>query len=178
MKKKKTNEYVNNATLLIELKKYKDQVKFAEENGKTKPRLSNYIGACIMKIADNLATMPRFCNYTFIDEMKEDGIENCVMYIDNFNPEKYSNPFAYLTKIIYYAFLRRIAREKKQLYVKYKTAVNHGIFDAVTNTEAGAESAPFDVYDNLVDFIETFEAKKKEKKDKKIKGLEKFVEQE
>lgn len=130
-----------------------------------------------MKIATNLALMPKFRNYTFIDEMRLDGIENVLQYIDNFDPKKYNNPFAYITKIIYYAFLRRIAKEKKQSYIKYKTAMNYGIFDAVTNTESNSESAPFEVYDNLAIFVAAFEEKKQEKKDKKTKGLEKFLEE-
>ena len=74
-----------------------------------------------MKIAERLSHRPNFINYAFREEMVSDGIENCVMYASNFNPEKSSNPFAYFTQIIYYAFLRRIEKEKKQLYIKYKT---------------------------------------------------------
>ena len=176
--KKPNQHYVDNKLLHADLIIYKDKVETAVKENKAKPRLSNYIGECIIKIADNLALMPKFRNYTFIEEMKSDGIENVLQYIDNFDPKKYNNPFAYLTKIIYYAFLRRIAKEKKQLYIKYKTAVNYGIFDAMTNTEANSDTAPFEVYDNLVDFITLFEEKKKDKKDKKdekIKGLEKFI---
>ena len=59
-------------------------------------------------------------NYTFREDMVSDGIENCLQYIHNFNPNKSNNPFAYFTQIIYYAFIRRIQREKKQTHVKHK----------------------------------------------------------
>lgn len=170
IKIKKTN-YVNNAKLLEDLREYKRLL-----NEGKKPKISNYVGKCIMLIAENLATMPKFHNYSFKDEMIADGIENVILYIYNFDPDKYNNPFAYITKIVYYAFLRRIAKEKKHLYVKYKSASNYGIFDAVTNTEANSGTAPFEMYDNLSKFIEDFETKRKDKKDSKVKGVEKFVE--
>ena len=52
--------------------------------------------------------------------MISDGVENCLQYLDNFNPTKSNNPFAYFTQIIYYAFVRRIQKEKKQVKVKQK----------------------------------------------------------
>jgi hypothetical protein len=112
--------YVNNADFLKALKEYKQTVKEAEEAGEPKPQVTNYIGECILKIANHLSYKPNFINYTYRDEMISDGIENCIMYIDNFNPERSSNPFAYFTQIIYFAFLRRIQKEKKQTYIKGK----------------------------------------------------------
>ena len=82
------------------------------------PPVTNYIGECFLKIATHLSYRPNFINYTYRDEMISDGIENCLQYVKNFNPEKSSNPFAYFTQIIYYAFLRRIQKEKKQTHVK------------------------------------------------------------
>ena len=58
--------------------------------------------------------------------MISDGIENCLQYMDNFDPEKSKNPFAYFTQIIYYAFIRRIQKEKKQQQVKQKMIANFG----------------------------------------------------
>ena len=113
---KKTKEYVNNADFLKALIEYK-QRKLKNPN----EPIPNYIGQCWMKIAEGLSHKPNFINYTYRDEMISDGIENCLMYFDNFNPDKSKNPFAYFTQIIYYAFLRRIQKEKKQLYVKYKS---------------------------------------------------------
>ena len=52
--------------------------------------------------------------------MISDGIENCLQYLDNFNPKTSNNPFAYFTQIIYYAFVRRIQKEKKQITIKQR----------------------------------------------------------
>ena len=89
--------------------------RLAEEKGDPKPQVSEYIGECFVKIANHLAYKSNFVNYTFREEMILDGIENCITYIDNFNPEKSKNPFAYFTQITYYAFLRRIQKERNNL---------------------------------------------------------------
>tara|TARA_Y100000996_G_C22412615_1_gene597908 strand:+ start:178 stop:765 length:588 start_codon:yes stop_codon:yes gene_type:complete len=121
MAKKTTNKhYVNNKDFLHAMTEYRTARLEAEESGEPKPRVSNYIGECFVKIANHLAYKSNFVNYTFREEMILDGIENCITYIDNFNPEKSKNPFAYFTQITYYAFLRRIQKEKKQLDTKYK----------------------------------------------------------
>lgn len=84
------------------------------------PEVGEYIGKCFLDIANNLAKKPNFANYPFKEEMIGDGIENCIQYANNFDPRKSSNPFAFFTQIIYYAFVRRIQKEKKQLYVKMR----------------------------------------------------------
>jgi hypothetical protein len=112
--------YVNNPDFLAAIREYKQKVKEAAEAGREKPQVSNYIGECILKIANHLSYKPNFINYTYREEMISDGIENCIMYIDNFDSDKYTNPFAYFTQIIYYAFIRRIQKEKKQTLIKGK----------------------------------------------------------
>lgn len=114
------NHYVNNKDFFQAMVEFRKSVLDAKTEEKPRPRVSEYIGHCIKEIAVNLARKPNFMNYPFRDEMIGDGIENSLMYIDNFDPEKSQNPFAYFTQIIYYAFLRRIQREKTQLYAKYK----------------------------------------------------------
>lgn len=106
--KKVTKNYVNNADLLNALILYKKVCKEAEDSGDPLPKVPDYIGQCIMQIATRLATKPNFYNYSYKEDMIMDGIENCLLYINNFDPEKSSNPFAYFTQIIWYAFLRRI----------------------------------------------------------------------
>ena len=121
MKMKKKNEhYVDNAKFLEAMKEYKQVCEDAKKNNKEKPLVTNYIGGCFLKIANHLSYRPNFINYTFKDDMISDGIENCLQYLDNFNPEKSKNPFAYFTQIIYYAFIRRIQKEKKQSNIKYR----------------------------------------------------------
>ena len=118
--KKKKPHYVNNKEFLEAIIKRKEAIKEAEEAGEPKPQITNYLGECILKIANHLSYSPNFINYTYREEMISDGIENCLQYIDKFDPNMSSNPFAYFTQIIYYAFIRRITKEKKQQQIKEK----------------------------------------------------------
>ena len=118
--KKKSEHYVNNKEFLAAMVEYKKSVDKAKKEKRNKPRVPDYVGECFLKIANHLSYRPNFINYTFRDDMISDGIENCLQYLDNFNPEKSNNPFAYFTQIIYYAFIRRIQKEKKQTTIKHK----------------------------------------------------------
>ena len=120
MGRRAKQEYVNNKDFLAAMIEYKASVQNAETKNKSRPIVPTYVGECIMKIATHLARKPNFVNYTFKEEMISDGIENCLQYLDNFNPSKSNNPFAYFTQIIYYAFVRRIQKEKKQVTIKHK----------------------------------------------------------
>jgi hypothetical protein len=176
--KKVTRHYVNNAYFLAALVDYKDRCRKADAEGKTHPQIPNYVGECFLKIANHLSRKPNFIMYSFREEMISDGIENCVMYFRNFDETKSKNPFAYFTQIIYFAFLRRIMKEKKQLYVKYKATQQFGIFhEGESYEDAEGNMQQFQLYDNISEFIETFEENKKKKK-QKAKGLDKFVEPE
>ena len=118
--KKKSEHYVDNKKFLQAMIEYKDKCDKAEKRKRKEPPVTNYIGECFLKIANHLSYRPNFINYTFRDDMISDGIENCLQYLKNFNPAKSNNPFAYFTQIIYYAFIRRIQKEKKQSNIKYK----------------------------------------------------------
>jgi DNA-directed RNA polymerase specialized sigma24 family protein len=181
--KKKKNHYVDNERFLAEILEYKKQVKLAKEQGLEKPRVSEYIGSCILLIANRLSTKPRFMNYSFRDELVSDALENCFQYFDNFNPEISSNPFAYFTQIIYYAFHRRINKEEKNRYIIYKK-----FQESVLDTSDAALMVDSDdnhlisstMYDNLNDFIKKFEGREAEKKEKRKQvkqGLENFTEE-
>lgn len=113
-------EYVSNKDFLTAILERKELLKKAEEEGNDIPQISNYLGECILKIANNLANKGNFNGYSFKDEMICDGIENCIKYFDKFDPAKSSNPFSYYTQIIYFAYLRRIAKEKQQYQLKHK----------------------------------------------------------
>ena len=173
----KQKHYINNADFLQALIDYKKAQKVAKKDNAPPPPIPNYIGECFMKIAEGLSHKPNFINYTYRDEMMSDGIENCLMYFDNFDPSKSKNPFAYFTQIIYYAFLRRIQKEKKQLYVKYKATEQMGILDEMELMEFDdGTSRQFELYDNIAEFIENYEeAREKKKEVKKPKGIEKFL---
>ena len=126
LKPKQKPHYVDNKKFLIAMTEYRELRIKAEEEGKKRPQVTNYIGECYLKIANHLSYRPNFINYTYRDDMISDGIENCLQYMDNFDPEKSKNPFAYFTQIIYYAFIRRIQKEKKQQQVKQKMIANFG----------------------------------------------------
>ena len=110
---------------------YELNLRKAKKAGKKNPRVPDYVGECFLKIANHLSYRPNFINYTFRDDMIADGIENCLQYLDNFDPVKSKNPFAYFTQIIYYAFIRRIQKEKKQITIKHKM-ISEANYDDMT----------------------------------------------
>lgn len=170
--------YIDNKQFLKEMIAYRKAVRKAKREHAEKPQLPEYVGKCFMMIAENLSHKPNFLSYTFRDEMISDAIENCVMYADNFNPNKSKNPFAYFTQIVYYAFLRRIQREKKHLYVKYKSTEYIGVLDEYDQLDDGnGQTRQFEMYENIAQFIENFENSKKKKKERKI-NLEKLIDDE
>ena len=166
MSKKKSEHYVNNKELLEALIVYRSKVEksFMEINGREptkadrsqhwpgKPQITNYLGECFLKIATHLSYKPNFVNYMFRDDMISDGIENCVQYIHNFDPEKSKNPFAYFTQIIHYAFLRRIQKEKKQLEIKSKIIERTG-YDEVMMVDDSLLSGSSSDYNSIKDAI-------------------------
>lgn len=156
--------YIDNNQFLQEMIAYTDKVKSAKKDGAKKPRIPEYVGKCFMMIAENLSHKPNFISYTFRDEMISDAIENCVLYAANFNPDKSNNPFAYFTQIVYYAFLRRIQREKKQLYVKYKSAELSGAIDEFNQLDSDGVNRQFELYDNIAQYIENYETTRELKK--------------
>ena len=179
---RKKRNYVNNVEFLEAMIKYKKAVREAEDSGEEPPRILNYIGECLYQIANRLAYKPNFINYTYRDDMIADGLENAIMCVNNFDPEKSSNPFAYFTQVIWFAFIRRIHKEKKQTYIRHKVMENAMITD--TAFERGADS-DFNSSsmremsnDRMNDFVEKYEANIESKKKPTVlkkKGLEKFM---
>ena len=166
--------YVDNAKFLEEMIEYKKQYQISKDNDEELPIISEYLGSVFLKIAQRLSFRPNFINYAFKNDMISDGIENCLHYIHNFNPEKSSNPFAYFTQIIYYAFIRRIQKEKKQLYIKYKSMQNYEIspeyveymnYDEDFKTTTDFKNSDFRVV--VDEFVDNFEKAKKKKAVKK-----------
>ena len=176
---RKKQHYVDNERFLEVMSDYREKYLQAKDNDTELPIIPDYAGECFLKIAERLSHRPNFINYAFREEMVSDGIENSVMYASNFNPEKSTNPFAYFTQIIYFAFLRRIEKEKKQLYIKYKTMdefsmledhSDMGDMDAgeKASITSGASTMTVDKRKTIYDFIHAFEEKKRKKKRVKI----------
>ena len=150
-RRKRSEHYVNNKEFLAALIKLREDREIAEIQGKEKPRIPRYIGECFLKIATHLSFKPNFVNYMFKEDMISDGIENCVQYIHNFNPEKSQNPFAYFTQIIHYAFLRRIQKEKKQLEIKNKILEKTG-YDQVFERDT-LDDGNYSEYNQIKDAV-------------------------
>ena len=171
----KPKQYVNNADFLAALIDYKERCKAAKADKKPPPAIPNYIGECFMKIAEGLSHKPNFINYTYREEMMSDGIENCLMYFNNFDPTKSKNPFAYFTQIIYYAFLRRIQKEKKHLYTKYAALEYANIMCETSDNQAGDTGHNTDIKygewskEQMEKFMLDFETSKNIKRGKKEK---------
>jgi len=181
-KKAKGEHYVDNKVFLQAMTEWKVLCKIAEEEQKdlpkeekVKPQVTNYIGECFLKIATHLSYRPNFINYTYRDEMIADGIENCLQYCSNFDPEKSKNPFAYFTQIIYYAFLRRIAKEKKQTHVRNK--IIESVSDqSWTVNEGDTNRYVVQGFDPNIMLPDEDVYKPKKKIVTKTKGLENFME--
>ena len=182
-KRAKGEHYVENKVFLQAMTDWKAECKLAEEKQKDLPKeekvrtpVNNYIGECFLKIATHLSYRPNFINYTYRDEMISDGIENCLQYCSNFDPEKSKNPFAYFTQIIYYAFLRRIAKEKKQTHVRNKMIENVS-YQSWTVNEGDTNHYSVQGFDPSVMLPDEDVYKPKKKIVNKIKGLENFMEE-
>lgn len=180
MAEKKRTNYVDNKKFLQAMVEYRQSVEKSKEEGGSRPMVPMYVAQCIMKIATHLSYKPNFINYSFREEMISDGIENCLQYIDNFDPAKSDNPFAYFTQIIYYAFLRRIDKEKKYLYTKYKASEHMSVMGLTSDVQEHDESTNFNdsirhsewTEEHMSDFIENFEQTKRRKRVKKLKAGE------
>ena len=174
-KKQKGVHYVDNKEFLRAMIEFKEICNNAREKEIDRPPVSNYIGECFLKIATHLSYKPNFINYTYREDMISDGIENCLQYVENFNPEKSNNPFAYFTQIIYYAFLRRIAKEKKQTHVKNKMIENVS-YESWETMAGDASSYSVVGFDPTIMLPDEDVYKPKKKPVNKTKGLETFME--
>ena len=177
---KNPDHYVDNKEFLQHMIEFKENTQVARDNGEDDPRIPDVIGEIFVKIASHLSYKSNFINYGFREDMISDGIENCIQYIHNFDPAKSRNPFAYFTQIIYYAFLRRIQKEKKQLYVRYKSLENTQILNTLDNrieedynniTSLGVSK----LYDNMGEFVQNYEESMEKKKQIKIKHRDSAV---
>lgn len=173
--KRKKPYYVDNKKFLAAMIEFREDVQRCAEEGKPRPIVPMYVAECIMKIATHLSYKPNFVNYSFREEMISDGIENSLQYIDNFNPEKSQNPFAYFTQIIYYAFLRRIQKEKKHLYAKYKMTEHMNVLGQTSDRQSHDYGVNYNdgmkynewTEEYMAEFVENFEENKRRKKKKR-----------
>jgi DNA-directed RNA polymerase specialized sigma subunit len=174
-KSKRVVHYVNNKQMYETMKEYIKAVKRSRREKTEPPRVPEYIGECIYLICNKLSLKPQFSGYTWREEMISDGIENCIVAVNNFDPDKGTNPFAYFTMIAWNAFIRRIQKEKTQTYIKHKNMQNSFIVDELM-TEFGVSSTSDYKSDDVIrGFEDKIAANKKKKKTAKKKGVENFT---
>ena len=136
MDNSKKAHYVNNKEFSEAVYDYASLVKEAKENNKPNPIVTDYIASCFLKIAEGLSHRPNFVRYTYREEMVMDAVENCLKAISNYNIEAATrtgkpNAFSYFTQICYFAFIRRITKEKKQQDIKFRFIEKMGIDDFI-----------------------------------------------
>jgi hypothetical protein len=172
----KEKNYISNQKMYNELVKYYDKLAEAEKEEREEPRIPDYLGECFLLIAENLAKKPNFSSYTFKEDMIQDGVLTCVANITKFDPDRTNNPFSYFTQAIFYSFLQRIAKEKKQEYVKYKSIEKKYFSEemgATNELDKGSfktsDNNNLEVFDNYLEFIEDYEDKFLPKKSRERK---------
>jgi hypothetical protein len=187
--KREPQHYVNNKEFSQAVVDYVTSVVEARENEKDEPKITNYIGSCFLKIAEGLSHKPNFFSYTYREEMVMDAVENCIKAIMNYDIKKATrtglpNAFSYFTQISYYAFLRRIAKEKKQQeikerYIDYAGADAFADFDGNCDSEfivdhIRQKSQKIRERDDLVKEFGKKQKRKQRAKKKVIDSFEKF----
>jgi len=192
MKAKEKPHYVNNREFSYAVVEHVKAYNAAKESGKVTPKIPDYVATSFLKIAEGLSHKSNFIRYTYREEMVMDAVENCLKAILNYNIEAATrtgnpNAFAYFTQICYYAFLRRIAKEKKQQDIKFKFIEKAGIEDLIAYVD---ENDAGDVERMFVDELkqrigqvkahddqikEFAKQEKAEIKEAKKKGLELFM---
>jgi len=191
--RRKPQHYVNNKEFSHAVVEYVERVNEAEAAGDEIPVVPDYIATCFLKIAEGLSHKPNFIRYTYREEMVMDAVENCLKAIMNYNIDTATrtgtpNAFAYFTQISYYAFLRRLSKEKRQQDIRVKYIENAGIDEFMEETgDVGVDSANRAFVDTLRDRIDQvhnrdellkeYKNTEKEKTKKNPKGIELFMRQ-
>ena len=163
--KRASIHYVNNKEFSQAVVRYVRALNEAQKTEDKLPIVPNYIAACFLKIAEGLSHKSNFIRYTYREEMVMDAVENCLKAIENYNVEAATrtgtpNAFAYFTQISWYAFLRRIAKEKKQQDIKIKYMTSSGIEEYITTEGDAASKAVINQFvDTLKDTIDKVKEK-------------------
>ena len=183
MARRKSIHYVNNAQFSQAVVDYVKTVEHARKTDINIPTVPDYVAQCFLRIAEGLSHKANFIRYTYREEMVMDAVENCLKAISNYNLEAATrtgkpNAFAYFTQITWFAFLRRITKEKKQQEIKINYLTRSGIDSFI---DVGTETAATDTATHFVDTLrdriqrvrstdeEIKEIVKKERKKRKVK---------
>lgn len=186
IKPKAKPHYVNNKEFSLAVVEYVKSVNKAKAADITIPKVPDYVAMCFMKISEGLSHRPNFVRYTYREEMVMDGVENCLRAINNYKIETATrtgnpNAFSYFTQICFFAFIRRITKEKKQQDIKFRFIERMGIedFAQMGMDDAGAQQTMeyVDTLRQRIDQIRTKDNKIKEfgKIEKEKEKLELFM---
>ena len=140
MPRKSKNNFIDNKEFYAAFVEFRKEVDRAKEAGEPKPRVPKYIGKCFLDIAEHLSMRPNFSNYIYRQDMVMDAVENCLVYAANFDPQKSSNPFSYFTQVCWYAFIRRIGKEKRQIEICDKIISKSGFEEFFVGDQLGSSS--------------------------------------
>jgi myo-inositol-1-phosphate synthase len=157
----KSSHYVDREEFVKALQERRVLVDESKANGTPMPRISEYIGGCIMALSKGLAKKYQFNGYSFKDEMVSDAIIHCLRYIDSFDPSRGTSPFSYFTQSCYYQFLARIQLEKTQQYIRYSRLLDSGSLNEVSQQPDAYSSFDIDMSEldtsHLSDFVSNYE---------------------
>lgn len=149
-KRRKRNDFLDNKQFYAALVEHKKVCEDAEARGEEAPKLTRYLGKCFLDISEHLSMRPNFSNYMYRQDMVMDAVENCVTYCNRFDPDKSKNPFSYFTQVCWYAFIRRIGKEKRQIEICDKIIAKGG-FEELFQSDALGSSADYNSIKDAVD---------------------------
>jgi len=149
-RRRKSNHFINNKDFYAAIVDHRAKCDRYKKEGKEQPVMPRYIGKCFLDIAEHLSMRPNFSNYMYRQDMVMDAVENCVLYWHRFDPEKSKNPFAYFTQVCWYAFIRRIGKEKRQIEICDKIIAKSG-FEELFESDALGSSADYNSIKDAVD---------------------------
>jgi len=150
MPKRSKNNFIDNKEFYAAFVDFHAKCKEAQDNGEPRPVVTRYIGKCFLDIAEHLSMRPNFSNYMYRQDMVMDAVENCVVYCHRFDPAKSKNPFSYFTQVCWYAFIRRISKEKKQIEICDKIISRSGYEEFFVGDGMGS-SADYNSIKDAVD---------------------------
>jgi hypothetical protein len=144
-----SNHYVDRKEFYAAMVEYRRQTQEAKERGEEKPPVSSYLAKCFLDIASHLTYRRNFYNYSYKDEMIMDGVEVCLRYAHNFNPEKSNHPFSYFNKLCWQAFVHRIKKEKAQQAIKGQLILQY----SVDSLFEESEEMDADINNHVIEYI-------------------------
>jgi DNA-directed RNA polymerase specialized sigma24 family protein len=152
--KRAKEHYVDNKKFTQAVIDYTREVKKARAKNEPDPIVPDYIASCLLRMCEGLSHKSNFIRYTYREEMVMDGVENCLKALANYDGDAKTrsgnpNAFGYFTQISWFAFLRRITKEKKQQELKLRFIAESGLDEFMIDPDEDPEVAK--IVRNFVD---------------------------